>query len=231
MKNMVSDKGFGLLLAAALLCCVCASCAKPYIYDKDIALTCREIHLTQYEGETRILVYSNGKWDASMIKPVQWASLSVCDSDGIGDMLFTYGENQGIARKAGIAIAKDASKDTVVIIQKGMNTNPQFAFVDEILSAGAQAGEYKEALVSNVFASIDQIESSAIYYQYGEPGPKMPIGGSGWIKSCRFEPDAVWFDLEANQTGERRSADIILRLNNNYDVDFSITLRLRQNAN
>lgn len=218
-------------LAAGLMCCAFTGCEKPYEFDQDIALTCRDIRLTQYEGETHILVYSNGQWNASLTKAVAWASLDVLDSDGIGDMLVTYTENQGIARRVGIAIEKGAARDTVILTQKGMNTNPQLSFVDEILSVSGAAGEYKEPLVSNVYASIDQIECSAIYYQYGEPGPKTPIDGSGWIRSCRFEEDAVYFDLTANNTGERRSADVILRLNNDYDVDFSITIRLRQNAN
>lgn len=218
-------------IAVLLLCCGFTGCEKPYEFDKDLALTCRDIRLTQYEGETHILVYSNGRWSASLTKPVAWASLDVLDTDGIGDLLVSYTENQGIARRVGVALEKGDTRDTVVITQKGMISNPQLSFVDEILSVAGEAGEYREGLVSNVYASTDQIECNAIYYQYGEPGPVNPIDGSGWIRSCRFEEDAVWFDLAANNTGERRSADVILRLNNNYDVDFSITIRLRQNAN
>lgn len=213
------------------MCCILHACEKTYVFDKDLAVTARNINLTQYEGETHITVYSDGRWDASLTKAVPWATLEIIDQDGIGDLLFRYSENQGIARRVGIALSKGQTTDTVTVTQKGMNTNPQLAFVDEILSVDGADGEYEEALVSNVQASYDMIECSAIYYQYGEPGPKVAIDGSGWIRSCRFEDDAVWFGLTANNTGERRSADIILRLCNDCDVDFSISLRLRQNAN
>lgn len=225
MRNMAYRGLWGACLWAALL----VSCEKPYSYDRDLAVTAREIRLTEYEGSTHVIVYSNGKWSASLTAAVTWARLEVIKSDGIGDLVFSYNENQGISRRVGIRLEKGAAVDTVMMIQTGSNTNPQLIFKDEIMTIGGQAGSYNAELVSNVMNSVELIEPSVVYYNWGEPSPAVPVGGDGWIRSCTIADNIAKLEVTSNNTGERRSADLVLRLNNDMDVDFSVTLRIRQN--
>lgn len=213
------------VLAAALL----VSCEKPYTFDRDLAVTARQIRLTEYEGSTHIIVYSNGKWSVSLTSDVSWARVEVISNDGIGDLVFSYDENQGITRRVGIRLEKGVAVDTVMMIQTGCNTNPQLVFKDEIMTIGGQAGTCDAELISNVMASVELIEPSVVYYNWGEPSPAVPVGGEGWIRSCSIADNVARLEVSSNNTGERRSADLILRLNNGMDVDFSVTLRIRQN--
>jgi len=219
-----------MLFAAAILTASVCSCQKNYAFDRPLGLTSRTIKLTQYEGATHIIVYSSGKWEGMLRKNVSWAQLSVVDDGLIGDMVFTYSENDGINRKAVIDLLCDGVKDSIIIAQTGANTNPQLAFAQEIITAQGSAGTIQVPIISNVMGSLDQIYPLVKYYQYGEPGAVQPVDGSGWIKACRIENNTVELELTQNSTGERRTADFILRLNNELDVDFTVTTRIRQNA-
>jgi len=218
------------LLVSVIALSLLGACEKPYAFDRPLGLTSRSIKLTQYEGSTHIIVYSSGKWNCSLRNAVSWAQLSVVNDGSIGDMLFSYSKNDGINRKAIIDLSCGDAKDSIVIAQAGANTNPQLAFVDEIITASGSAGTINVPIVSNVMNSLDQIYPLARYYSYGEPGPVVPIDGNGWIKSCRIENNIVYLELTSNTTGEKRTADFMLRLNNDLDVDFTVTTRIRQNA-
>ena len=205
------------------------SCEKPYTFDKDLAVTAREIRLTEYEGSTHMVVYSNGVWSATLTEDVLWANLEVGNNNGIGDLVFTYTDNPGIARRVGIRLEKGPAVDTVMMIQAGSNTNPQLVFKDEILTIGGEAGAVDAVLISNVMESVEQITPSVVYYNWGEAAPAVSPGGDGWIRSCVIADNIASISVSANTSGERRSADLALRLNNGMDVDFTVTLRIRQN--
>lgn len=218
------------LFAAALLATAVCSCQKHYAFDRPLGLTSRAIKLTQYEGSTHIIVYSSGKWGGSLRKNVDWAQFSVLDDGEIGDILFSYSQNEGINRKAVIDLFCDGVRDSIIISQSGANTNPQLAFEEEIITAQGSAGTLQVPIISNVMGSLDQIYPFVKFYQYGEPGPVQPIDGTGWIKSCIIEDNIVYLELTKNSSGEKRVADFMLRLNNELDVDFTVTTRIRQNA-
>jgi len=219
-----------LLFATAILIASACSCQKNYTFDRPLGLTARAIKLTQYEGSTHIIVYSSGKWEGSLRKDVSWAQLSVVDEGAIGDMVFSYSKNDGINRKAVIDLSCDGVQDSIIIAQAGANTNPQLAFAQEIITASGSAGTIQVPIISNVMGSLDQIYPLVKFYQYGEPGPVQPVDGSGWIKSCRIDNNIVYLELTQNSTGEKRTADFMLRVNNELDVDFTVTTRIRQNA-
>ena len=116
-----------------------------------------------------------------------------------------------------------------MMIQAGSNTNPQLVFKDEILTIGGEAGAVDAVLISNVMESVEQITPSVVYYNWGEAAPAVSPGGDGWIRSCVIADNIASISVSANTSGERRSADLALRLNNGMDVDFTVTLRIRQN--
>lgn len=233
MKNTAFKITVCLALSGILL----PGCRKEYEYPYPLRLTADRIELNMYEGESRIVVYSNTSWTAGLVGDVAWAELVGNGGDGLGDVLFKFGENNSIPRMAKVALAAGAEKDTVTFVQSGAITAPSFSFKESIMTIDGAAGEYSTPFETDVPDIGDLVKASVVYYYEGEAleeialedtQAKLPV--DKWITGCTCTPEAVKLTVKANSGEQKRSADLYLLLDNGVGISYKVSIRIRQSA-
>lgn len=221
-----------------LLCTLgMVSCQKRYEYPYPLRLNAKEIELNMYEGESRVVVYSNTSWHAGMVQSKGWCELTGGDGCGIGEFVFNFAQNESIARKASIAIEAGEVRDTVTFVQKGSISTPSFSFKESIVTVDGLAGEYSIPFETNLPDAGDLVIGSVVYYYEGEPLPEINVYDKDtslpvdkWISAFRFDDGAVVIDVKKNGDGQKRTADFYLLLDNGLDIKYKVSVRLRQSA-
>lgn len=224
-----------LLLSAALL--VTPGCRKAYVFPYPLRVTAEKVELNMYEGESHIVVYSNTSWTASLVEEVKWGRLIGSGDSGTGDVTFVFKENPSIPRMARLALAAGTVRDTVTLVQSGAITSPSFYFTESIVNFEQGSGEYPVGIESDVPDLQDVARAFVIYYFEGEALEEIEVGKGvpglpveNWIKKVRYDKGQVFVDVTANNEGRKRSADLILVLDNGLGISYRISVRIRQNA-
>lgn len=222
-----------LLLAGVIL----PGCRKEYVFPYPLRLTADRVELNMYEGESRIVVYSDREWTAKLVDEKPWAELVGTGGTGIGDVLFRFTENTSIPRKAEVALAAGAERDTVVFVQNGAITAPSFNFKESILTIAGEAGGYTTPFETDVPDINDLVKASVVYYYEGEALQEIDIYDDHtglpvekWITGFSCEPGTMSLNVTANNDGQRRSADLFLLLDNGLGISYRISIRIRQSA-
>lgn len=234
MRNTVFRIFAPLSLAAVLLV---SGCNKAYVFPYQLRVTAEKIELNMYAGESHIMVYSNTSWTASLVDEVKWGELVGDGGSGIGDVTFVFNDNPSIPRMARLAISAGTARDTVNIVQSGAITSPSFYFTESIVNFESTAGEYPISIESDVPDLQDVAKAYAVYYFEGEPLEEVEIGHDvpgrpveNWIRGISYLDGKALVEVTANNEGRRRSADLILVLDNGLGISYRISVRIRQNA-
>lgn len=228
---------FKLVAGLALLSLLLPGCKKQYEYPYPLRLTADKIELPMYEGESRIVIYSNTSWTARLVEEKPWAELIGNGGKGIGDVMLRFTENRSIPRMAKVALAAGNAKDTVTFIQSGSISTPSFNFKESIISIDGSAGKYTLPFETDVPDINDLVKASVVYYYEGEAfeeialddaAAKLPV--EKWIYAFNCDEDKVTIDVKANTSEQKRSADFYLLLDNGVGISYKISIRIRQSA-
>ena len=196
-----------IIISALLL--LLQGCNKPFEFDRPLAISSRAVTLSAEAGSTHVMVYSNGAWTASLTKPVKWASLNKLSGEGINDVTFTYSANYAVSRQVGIVFTSGEVRDTVMMTQKGMVSEPSFLFDNSALTLLRAPGSIRNPFKTNIQYGLESLKTSIKYAEeMVEEGEEVPEDFERWISDITTGKDAVTFNVSENKTGAPRLAYI-----------------------
>ncbi len=240
MKTIQHIKSFsGALGAAAAMLLTLAGCQKEFELDLPLAVSSRDLSLTEEAGSTHVLVYSTGQWKARLTRNVIWASLDRQEGYGNNEIVFTYSANYGISRKVGVVFDKDGLTDTVMFSQAGNITDPQLAFSAPAVTLLKAEADILAPLNTNLRYSVGDMEAAVIYYgedgQPGEPVPVVSLDGEvpapapdQWISGVSVSEEGVSFHVGENPGAAPRIAELLLSISDADDNETQARLSITQ---
>lgn len=209
------------------------SCDKPFEMDLPLSVAQRKISLAKSAGSTHVLVYADGAWSAAFTEPVKWASINKLSGYGNSDIVFSYSENYGIARKVGLVLTKDDLRDTVFFSQAGLVTSPNFTVETsevDVLQCGGTASVFAE---SNLFYCAEALYAYAAYTDASGNTEEVLVSGDDgnpahWIRSFTPSYDKFTFEVAANPSGELREVVLKIGINDPSGASLRQTVTVRQ---
>lgn len=239
MLNMVSNiwkymkirNILSLLLPVAL---AFSSCDRAFELKLPLAVDSHRLKLSQEEGSTHILVYADGEWTASLERGLGWASLDRTSGEGNSEVVFTYGENLGIARQALIVLTKDSLRDTISLIQSGPVTNPSYRFASASNSIAVGGGRASFPVSGNLEHSTDAIRVAAIFEENGVRDTvaltRAGADNGRWITAAEPFADRLVLTLDYNVTKAVRGAEILVTIDDPTGRTMKSVMTLIQTA-
>jgi len=225
-RNIIS-----LLLPAAL---ALASCDKAFELRLPLAVDSHRLKLSQEEGSTHILVYADGAWTASFDRELSWASLDRTSGEGNSEVVFSYGENLGIARQARLILTKGNLRDTVCLTQAGPVTNPSYKFASSVNSIAVGGGQSSFSVMGNLEHSTDAIRVSAVFEEGGVRDTvalgRVDADNGHWITAAEPLADRLVLTLDYNVTKAERSAEILVTIDDPTGRTMKSVMTLVQTA-
>lgn len=212
-----------IILNVMMFVALLAGCQKQkYEYPYTLRFNSHKVVVTKDSLTTPVIVYSNSDWTACLVDNPSWASLDRAGGSGIGEVKFTCLKNPGMARKARIAFASGAERDTVDIIQSAAIAEPAFYPKDATISASADAGSYSTDFITDV--QPDEIHLVTIEV-------KCPESAEPWILDAQLSDGKVSFRTLANTTGATRMGTVNLSFTDAAETVLSATISVYQAAN
>ena len=123
-------------------------CNNTFEMDLPLAVSSRLIDLTKDAGSTHIIIYADGDWTAKFTETTEWASLDRLNGNGNSEVVLSYSANYGLSRRLAIALSKNELKDTIVVNQAGMLSEPSIAWPCDSIALN------KTGLAENLVESI-----------------------------------------------------------------------------
>ncbi len=183
--------------------CAFASCMKETVYDNPLALSAVRNELSAEGGSTPVLVFANEPWTAYLPSSCGWASLEKTEGTGLGEFIFNFEENTGVARKTLVTVTTGGHTSYIEMVQKSGAGDAVIKFPYSSVSVAAVSGQATIPFESNIPQSETAgITASAVSSSGGEVS---------WIGDLTVYPDRVTFRLDGNAGGQKRSAVISLR--------------------
>ena len=227
IRNIIS-----FLLPAALV--LLPSCDKAFELKLPLAVDSHRLKLSQEEGSTHILVYADGAWTASLDRELSWASLDRTSGEGNLEVVFSYGENLGIARQALLILTKDSLRDTVRLIQSGPVTAPSYRFASAVNYIAVGGGRASFPVSGNLEHSTDAIRVAAVFEDGGVRDTvalnKAETDNGHWITAAEPLADRLVLTLDYNVTKAERSAAILVTIDDPTGRTMKSVMTLVQTA-
>lgn len=210
------------------------SCDAPFELKLPLAVDSHRLKLSQAEGSTHILVYADGDWTASLDGDPQWAQLDRNSGEGNSEVVFTYGENLGIAREARLLLATDSRRDTVRLVQDGPVTNPSYKFAQSSNKLAVGGGRASFPVSGNLEHSTDAIRVAAVFEENGvrDTVALSPVetDNGHWITAAQPLADRLILTLDYNVTKAERNALILVTIDDPTGRTMKSTMTLIQTA-
>lgn len=219
-------------LFAALLLVFAAGCQKEYQMSTPLAVTAQTLNLGPEAGSTHIIVYSNTDWTVSLDRQAEWASLSKLSGSGMHELEFSYSANYGVSRSVGIVIKTAEKSVTVNMVQGGEISNPSIVLDRTAMIAARSARTLRCGMTTNLNFCLDDIKAKAVYYaQDGSIAGTYEVGsGQGWIRSYSVSDVEVLFEVEDNNEGVDRHADLVFYITDGSNTETRSTIRMIQSC-
>ena len=210
------------------------SCDAPFELKLPLAVDSHRLKLPQAEGSTHILVYADVEWTASLDGDPQWASIDRGAGEGNSEVVFTYGENLGIAREARLLLATDSRRDTVRLIQDGPVTNPSYKFAQSSNKLAVGGGRASFPVSGNLEHSTDAIRVAAVFEENGVRDTlalsTVETDNGHWITAAQPLADRLILTLDYNVTKAERNALILVTIDDPTGRTMKSTMTLIQTA-
>lgn len=208
------------IIAVVLALSTLASCrvddARYLEYD-ELGTTQKNFYAGTTSGSLKVNVYANKEGTARLLEGEDWASIANPTFSSDTEIRVDYLYNEGFPRKARIELATDSRRDTVTILQYGLQEEI-FSLPKSSVIAYNGTGSLDVPLTSNV--DLQSVHSKLMY-----------LDGDGWIRSIVFAPDKITLGLEDNPDPVRmRKARIVLTRQTGWDEQQTQTLFLTQPA-
>ena len=178
-------------------------CNNTFEMDLPLAVSSRLIDLTKDAGSTHIIIYADGDWTAKFTETTEWASLDRLNGNGNSEVVLSYSANYGLSRRLAIALSKNELKDTIVVNQAGLLSEPSIAWPCDSIALNKTAGKVAFDLTTNLFYSLENV-NSVIQYEEGN--------SSEWISNLAFDGRKIAFDFTENSSESRRRAKIEVKV-------------------
>lgn len=213
---------------------VLSSCDAPFELKLPLAVDSHRMKLPQTGGSTHILVYAEGEWTASLDGSPQWAQLDRISGEGNSEVVFTYGENLGIAREARLLLATDSRRDTVRLVQDGPVTNPSYRFTQNVNRLAVGGGRASFPVSGNLEHSTDAIRVAAVFEENGVRDTvtlnSVETDNGYWITAADPLADRLILTLDYNVTKSERNALILVTIDDPTGRTMKSTMTLTQTA-
>lgn len=210
------------------------SCDAPFELKLPLSVDSHRLKLSQAEGSTHILVYADGDWTASLDGDPQWAQLDRNSGEGNSEVVFTYGENLGIAREARLLLATDSRRDTVRLVQDGPVTNPSYKFAQSSNKLAVGGGRASFPVSGNLEHSTDAIRVAAVFEENGVRDTvalsAVETDNGHWITAAQPLADRLILTLDYNVTKAERNALILVTIDEPTGRTMKSTMTLIQTA-
>lgn len=222
-----------ILAITAAVMALAVSCSPYYPWDvEDIQLgaTTKSVELGSGLGTCEFDVISNVDYEVAIVKGAEW--LSFVDAEGdtkqctVNDtkLMFDVAGNLSGKRMAIVELRHDARVDQLKIKQNGVYDDFLVMHSDDALK---YFGANMESRIDHMATSyVVRLETSA-----NDHDVKMELIGDEMVHNFRVENHVLYFDVDANTTGQPRIVDATFYLVNGWDERVSFTVRIRQSYN
>ena len=213
----------GLLVSAFLV----FSCDKPYEMNLPLAVNSHKLTLNSPSGSTHILIWADGDWTAGFGREINWGSLNKLEGSGNSDIEFSYAANYGVTRSVDLILTKDDLRDTIVLIQKGIQSgdNVAISFKSPAITLLKNGYSVKSPISTSLIYSTDMIVPKVEFFD--EDGVSLGVVVSGeavpdtlhvepWISNMKVASEGglhVGYDVSENNSGVARTAVMSLVVN------------------
>lgn len=190
---------------------IVAACSERYEIFDDLGISSHTLNIAQTPGETHIAVYSTGPWSVALDSYVDWASVNKVSGEGLGDFVFSWSANYGVARSVNILVSKEGKTETINVIQAGLVTSPYISLDRSKVVLPRQETKYSVPMKTNLGYSVKDFRGRAVYYN--EKADTLEIGSdspSAWVSSCDILSDRMEFTIKTNTSGKERRADLMV---------------------
>ncbi|MCD8032744.1 MAG: hypothetical protein LUF83_00385 [Alistipes sp.] len=219
LKLNISDKF--LMAFVAVLFSLSTACEQDYELELPLAVMQKTQRLDAAGGQTHVLVYATDDWTASFDGDIRWAEISKASGSGNGEFVFTFELNPGIVRKADVVLTSGSHREVITMIQNGYVSEPQLTLMKKQLLLPDWKSGVSVAFDTNMDLALERIATEVVYGDEAET--------PGWISDVTVTEDAVLFTTAANESGEERTAQLVLSVNDNVnDRVYSSSITITQ---
>lgn len=187
-------------------------------FSTDLALNANTIRLNAPATTTKIQVYADGNWTATLKDGTDWLTLDKTQGQGKSYLTVTASSNEGMpARATEIYISAKNTTDTIVLQQLGISQT--LKFTDVSINTLSKAGSAKTLLTTNIdFALINK----EVRY--------LTAGQDNWVSNIVYDGSYLSFAVAQNNTPQPREAMLTLVHQNAIGVLIKDSLLISQNA-
>lgn len=185
------------------------SCEKRFEMDLPLAVSSHTLKFGTAGGSTHILVYSTGQWQISFDKKIDWGSLNKLSGEGNADFVFSYSDNYGVSRSVDLLLTSGELRDTIHLYQAGELLEPLLQFNTPELELDAGRQEVITPISTDLVYNIKDIVPSVKYFD--SDGNEL-AEAEPWILNIAVSGTEVTYDVEENNTGADRKAELTLSI-------------------
>ncbi|MCQ2114733.1 MAG: alpha-1,2-mannosidase [Bacteroidales bacterium] len=201
-------KNIKLIALVSALLFMAVGCDRPFEFDRPLAVSSRSVKLTKDAGETHVIVYSNGAWNARLTEPVKWASLDKLSGEGMNDVLFSYSANYGVARQVGIVFTCGEAVDTVMMTQAGAVTEASVVFDNVAINLTKAESDVNVPMTTNFRYGVENIRTEVVFAEELD-GAEL-TDAERWLTDVVVKQTKISFKVAENTTDFPRVAYINL---------------------
>lgn len=201
-------KNIKLIALVSALLFMAVGCDRPFEFDRPLAVSSRSVKLTKDAGETHVIVYSNGAWNARLTEPVKWASLDKLSGEGVNDVLFSYSANYGVARQVGIVFTCGEAVDTVMMTQEGAVSEASVVFDNVAINLTKAASDVNVPMSTNFRYGVESIRTEVVFAEELD-GAEL-TDAERWLTDVVVKQTKISFKVAENTTDFPRVAYINL---------------------
>ncbi len=180
-----------------------------------LAVNDTTMNIAYNEGSEHVLVYSRSKWTARFSENVEWADIEKGEGEGNGEFILSFGENEGLLRRAKILISASGVDRTITLTvnQKGKLGNPKLTFLTS----------------EKTYIAWEVSDSLAFEANVAE-GEIRAVSTADWVSGLSVKDGQLHFNVAENTTGAERTATVALTYTDIDDDIFRTTATLTQTA-
>lgn len=207
-----------ILIAAILL--LIAGCQKIVEYDNPLSLSAERNILPATSGSTPIIVYANDSWTASLAQDCTWGKIDTTKGQGLGQLIFSWEENKGIARTAKLTVTSGDLSQTIELSQKSAFGDVSLAFPYSSVSTANYSGiahlpfsgSVADTETGDMKVEVTDAEGNSV----------------DWISEVAVFPEEVTFHVAKNDSGAPRKAKVRLSYEDKAAVKASAEVEVIQ---
>lgn len=183
-----------------------------------VAINNAVIRVADSMATTKIIVFSNGNWTASVLGEPDWLTLSQESGNGRGEFYASFTSNKDQMRRAARIIVKGGGKtDTIHFQQNGIV--PIVNIPDEVVTGIGFGGNTKTAV--NINIPTEYVDKKAMY---------VVTPDQEWITDITVDNGYLNFILGTNLTGDQRFGQIILKHMDAFGLVTKDSITVKQTA-